>query len=352
MQTQTSQIPNLLFWATCFFFVACAAHAQSPQEVARRAFGSTVLLVMEDANGQPVSLGSGFFIKSGEIATNLHVVKGSTRGYARLISQPSKFQIEGITATDSKRDLVVLKVSDTRTPALTLGQSDAVQVGDSVYAVGNPQGLEGTFSQGIISAIRDLKEDKLLQITAPISPGSSGGPVLNHKGEVVGVSVATYKNGQNLNFAIPSDYLKALAARSGAITPLSSTARVDSQKSILSNLGGKSTEGVAGENFTFDSDNIPDGNYSFSIANKLRESIRDVRCLIIFYDLQGRPIDISTARYSELIHGGLAKRVKGRVDETVEKINNPTPAFPYVPNAPRRPKGRIDIRILDFRIAE
>jgi S1-C subfamily serine protease len=79
---------------------------------------------------------------------------------------------------------VVVKISGGCSQALSLGNSDAVQVGDSVYAVGNPQGLEGTFSQGIVSSIRELGSNKLLQITAPISPGSSGGPVLNEKGEV------------------------------------------------------------------------------------------------------------------------------------------------------------------------
>jgi hypothetical protein len=107
-----------------------------------------------------------------------------------------------------------------------------VQVGDPVYAVGNPQGLEGTFSQGIISSIRDAGLDKLLQITAPISLGSSGGPVLNSKGEVIGVSVATFKAGQNLNFAIPSNYLKALLPNSGLAKPLTSAKSARNQQSI------------------------------------------------------------------------------------------------------------------------
>ena len=192
-----------------------AACAQTAQENAKRAFGATVLLVMEDANGQPRSLGSGFVVHDGEIASNLHVVEGGTRGYAKLVGQKTKYDIEGITAVDPKWDLVVLKISAAGSPMLPLGNSDAVQVGESVYAVGNPQGLEGTFSQGIVSSIREVGTDRLLQITAPISPGSSGGPVLNTKGEVIGVSVATFRGGQNLNFAIPSSYLKALLGKAG-----------------------------------------------------------------------------------------------------------------------------------------
>ena len=143
------------------------ANAQTPQQIAKKAFGSTVLLVMEDANGQPISLGSGFFVRKGQIATNLHVVEGAIRGYAKLVGQKTKYDIEGITAIDPQRDLVILKVSAVGLQALSLGDSDAVQVGESVYAVGNPRGLEGTFSQGIISSIREVGTDKLLQITTP-----------------------------------------------------------------------------------------------------------------------------------------------------------------------------------------
>ena len=98
----------------------------------------------------------------------------------------TKYDIQGYTAIDEKRDLIILKVNRTTAPKLTFADSDLVMVGDPVYAVGNPIGLEGTFSQGIISSIRPVGKDKVLQLTAPISPGSSGGPVLNNKGQVIG----------------------------------------------------------------------------------------------------------------------------------------------------------------------
>ena len=119
---------------------ASSAHAQTAQEIAKKAFGSTVLLVMEDANGQPLSLGSGFFVRDGEIASNLHVVEGAARGYAKLVGQKTKYDIQGITAVDAERDLVVLKISAAGSSALSLDSSDAVQVGESVYAVGIRRG--------------------------------------------------------------------------------------------------------------------------------------------------------------------------------------------------------------------
>lgn len=124
------------------------ANAQTAQEIAKRAFPSTVLLVMEDSNGQPLSFGSGFFVREGEVATNLHVIEGAARGYAKIIGQKVKYDLEGISAVDLERDLVVLKISGARAPTLTVGNSDAVEVGEPVYALGNPQGLEGTFSPG------------------------------------------------------------------------------------------------------------------------------------------------------------------------------------------------------------
>jgi S1-C subfamily serine protease len=343
---------SLLFWTLSIVAQAYTADAQTAQQIAKKAFPSVVLLVMEDANGQPMSLGSGFFVREGEIASNLHVVEGASRGYAKVVGQTTKYDIEGITGIDPNRDLVILKSSASRTLSMSLGNSDALEVGEPVYAVGNPQGFEGTFSQGIVSSIRQVGSDKLLQITAPISPGSSGGPVLNSKGDVIGVSVATFIGGQNLNFAIPSNYIKALLSETGAIRPLVSTKAPGKQRSILADLGGRSSEGVKGENFTYDASPLPTGEYSFSLVNKLREPVQKIYCLVVFYDVQGNPIDVVRNGYSGIIAGGLAKRIKGRVDESVEKLNNPTPAFPNVPDPPRRPKGKIEIRILDFQIAQ
>ena len=329
---------------TCFFF-ACNLQiltAQSAQEIARNAFGSTVLLVMEDGNGQPLSLGSGFFVSENEIASNLHVVEGASRGYARVVGQQTRFDIEGITAIDAERDLVILSVTGTQRTTLRLSDSENTQVGETVYAVGNPQGLEGTFSQGIVSSIRDVGNGKLLQITAPISPGSSGGPVLNSKGEVIGVSVATYRGGQNLNFAIPSNYLSSLISQSSSVRPLTQASATSNRRSILADLGGRSTEGVVGGQLTWKYTSLQSGEYAISIRNQLRDNIRDVYCLIIFYDNSGNPIDIDIIRYQDVIPGGLARRVTSRVDGSVQRLTTR--------RGNMSPNTRVEFRILDFEI--
>ncbi len=320
------------------------ANAQTAQQIAQTAFGSTVLLVMEDANGQPIGLGSGFFVQPNQIATNLHVVEGAARGYAKLVGKKTKHDIEGISAIDAKRDLVILKVSALGTRELSLGDSNAVQVGDSVYAVGNPRGLEGTFSQGIISSVRIVGTDKLIQLTAPISPGSSGGPVLNGRGNVIGVSVATFRSGQNLNFAIPSIYVAGLVGQVGYVMPLSQTKPTRSTRSILDGLGGQSVEGVTGGKLTWELVYAQSGKYAFSLRNRLRETVRNVYCFVIFYDAQGDPIDVDVVQYQGTIPAGLAKRVKSNVDGSVQKL---TTRYGL-----STPPTKVEFRVLDFEIVE
>ena len=325
---------SLVFSVFFLFCIATVATAQTPQQIAKKAFQSTVLLVMEDANGQPLSLGSGFFVGDGQIATNLHVVEGAARGYAKLVGQETKFKIEGYTAIDEKRDLIILKVTAFGTQAISLGNSDLVEVGQTVYAVGNPRGLEGTFSDGIISSIRLVGTDKLIQITAPLSPGSSGGPVLNRRGEVIGVSVLTIRDGQNLNFAIPSNYLKTLLTKVGYAKSLSQAKPAKGHQSLLANIGGqKGLEGVTAGKLIWKVGPFGKG-VSFSMRNHLRENVKEVHYYVIFYDELGDPIDVLETWFTGTIPAGLAKRVSS----------------PTVLSDVYELTKRVEFRILDYEI--
>ena len=184
--------------------------APTPQEIVEIALDSTAHLGFTDAKGNRWT-GSGFVIHDGHIATNHHVVDNMWIGSAKLVGTEEIYPVEAILDIDKERDLAVIKVGGIDAPALPLGDSDTVQIDDRVYIAGNPRGLEVLFSDGIISAIRGDSTDKFFQMTAPISQGSSGGPVFNEKGEVIGVSFVNLRDGQNLNFAIPVNYLKALA---------------------------------------------------------------------------------------------------------------------------------------------
>ena len=185
-------------------------HQATP--LAQKALDATVYLEVERGSGQGAR-GSGFFVRPGYVATNYHVIEGAETTIARLVGTETTYTMEKIVVTNEKHDLAIIKVIGETAPGLTLGNSDEVRIGETVYAVGNPKGLQGTVSRGIVSSIRDFGRNGIrIQIDAPISAGNSGGPVLNEKGEVIGVSVSGIQgiDAQNLNFAIPSNYLKIL----------------------------------------------------------------------------------------------------------------------------------------------
>ena len=159
---------------------------QTAQQIAQNALNSTVYLEMQKADGG-ISQGTGFFIHPNYLATNHHVAENATAAYVKLVGQETTYTIESIAATDEEHDLALLKVIGPTAPILPLANSDAVEIGETIYVVGNPKRLEGTFSKGIVSAIRSDGANRWIQIDASISPGSSGGAVLNSKGEVIGV---------------------------------------------------------------------------------------------------------------------------------------------------------------------
>ncbi len=202
------------------FALMCALHvpttnAQSePRKdipaIAKAANGAIVSIVMSDKDGKPMAQGSGFLVsKDGFVVTNYHVIAEGNSGVVKL-PDGAFYVVDGVVASDKARDVAVIKAHGTNFRTLTLGNSDRLQVGQEVVAIGNPLSLESTVSNGIVSGIRTIKEAKFLQITAPISHGSSGGPLFNMAGEVIGITAAIIESGENLNFAIPINEAKRL----------------------------------------------------------------------------------------------------------------------------------------------
>lgn len=194
-----------------------ATHAQSvPRKdipaIAKAANGAIVSIVLSDRDGRPIAQGSGFLVsKDGLIVTNYHVIAEGSSAVAKL-PDGAFYIVDGVLAFDKVRDIAVIKAHGQNFRTLALGNSDRVQIGEEVVAIGNPLSLESTVSNGIVSGIRAVKDEggKYLQITAPISPGSSGGPLFNMVGEVVGITTMYLKGGENLNFAIPINAAKPL----------------------------------------------------------------------------------------------------------------------------------------------
>ena len=187
-------------------------------EIARDAVKAAVLLVVSDKTGREIRQGSGFVASNdGKIVTNYHVIEGADSALVKF-SNGAFYLVEGVLAVDPAMDIAILKAAGKDLPWLPFGNSSSVQVGEHVVAVGSPLAIEGSVSDGIISAVREItfRQGNLtaLQTTAPISPGSSGGALLNMKGEVIGVTTAQLTGGQNLNFAIPVNYVLPLLSYS------------------------------------------------------------------------------------------------------------------------------------------
>ena len=197
------------------------AHTQITQQIAKETLAATVILEMKDATDQLLGIGGGFFIQGNQIVTSFHVIEGAKRGTVKLLGKSTTYNIEGITAKDEKHDLVILQVPTFGIPSLSLGSSDTVEIGEIVYVADNPEESTETFSYGIISSIRGSSTDKRFQITAATPPWGSGIPVLNGKGEVIGISARSVADEQNPNFIIPANYLKTLLTWSEPARPLS-----------------------------------------------------------------------------------------------------------------------------------
>jgi len=208
-------IKDIISTLTILFLVSCVPTQQpspiSETELFKKAVPAIVVIYSFNENDEMQGQGTGFVINSaGTIATNRHVIDGS---YALRVAfmNGEKYDVTEIVAIDDHRDIAIIKIIGFDLPTMHLGNSNALSIGEQVIAIGNPLGLSNTLSSGIISGIRtDLEDYKLIQTTTPISPGSSGGPLINMEGEVVGITTMYMKGGQNLNFAVPINYLIAL----------------------------------------------------------------------------------------------------------------------------------------------
>ena len=242
-------------------------------------------------------------------------------------------------------DLALIKISDNNGTPLPL-ISPSVDIGQKIFAIGNPLGLEGTISDGIISGLRDLGDFSVLQISAPISPGNSGGPVVNENGDVVGVATFTISEGQNINFAVPVKYLKELLENQISQVSLASIVKTKTTASKAET--SKDFNGIKFTKFyIYDYGR----RIEFSIKNNLRKDISDIKTIWIVYDDDGEPVDYTSNSHRSLIKAKLARRVDWYL---------PVDAINYI-----RRKGLIgehpnyhgfwdyvEFRVLDFKVLE
>jgi S1-C subfamily serine protease len=182
-------------------------------QIAQMATPSVVVVENYNEDGVKASQGSGYvFSADGVVITNYHVVRGAKSLSVRVPSGGPQ-RVDSLLGYSIEHDVAALQISGGGSlPALSTEQIEQAKVGDHVVAIGAPLGLESTVSEGIVSAVREGNGIQIIQTTASISPGSSGGPLLNHYGKVIGLTTALMLNGENLNFVIPSRYAHELLA--------------------------------------------------------------------------------------------------------------------------------------------
>ncbi|MGC1186324.1 MAG: trypsin-like peptidase domain-containing protein [Candidatus Acidiferrales bacterium] len=176
----------------------------STQTIFQEASGGMILIQTFDDEGHMHEQGSGFVVAAdGTALTNYHVIRGAVRATAKF-GDGTWSEVNGIVAFDVSHDVAVIRLASPPKTVLRLGDSDDVKVGQNLVAIGSPLGFQNTVSEGIVSGLRN----GIIQMSDPVSPGSSGGAVFDSYGNVVGMSVATAVAGQNLNFAVPINWAK------------------------------------------------------------------------------------------------------------------------------------------------
>ena len=199
------------FWLLLLLLIPAPLRASQDllPDLVRRIKPSAVAIETFDSRGEKLSRGSGFFVESDRIVTNRHVIEGAYRAEVHS-STGAVYQVKGVLAVDAEGDIALLKIDETQIRPLPLDKTSP-QEGESVVVIGNPLGLEGSVTNGIVSAVRDIPTfGRIIQITAPISSGSSGSPVVNMQGQVIGIATLQITGGQSVNFAIPSERISQL----------------------------------------------------------------------------------------------------------------------------------------------
>lgn len=207
----------------------------SVKDIAKES-SKVLLLYIYDKHGFKIASGSGFVVsEDGKILTNFHVVDGASKIKA-VDNNGNYIDIKGIYYYNEEQDLALLQLdSSNKFPYVKLGDSDSLQLGEQVVAIGSPKGLQNSISEGIVSRIKKGFRDGYtdIQVSAAISSGSSGGALFNMKGEVVGITYAKLDNAENVNFAIPINEAKAIMNNINTLSPISTIEKYDEKTAYV-----------------------------------------------------------------------------------------------------------------------
>lgn len=246
---------------------------------------SIVRINVADANGNAIASGSGVVIDRATVITNCHV---TARGARINVKIGKDTYAATVDVADEEFDLCRLGVAGLSAPAVTMGSVATLRTGQTVYAIGAPLGLDLTLSNGIVSSLREVPGGTVIQTTAPISPGSSGGGLFDTSGQLVGINTFQTRYGQNLNFAVPADWIGEMRTRKASGTPAGRP--VGTQGALTP--PAESTEPrdmILGKWWCFGSISGRNGEYAFR-ANGLMAFVDEGRIFEGRYNLQGRAL--------------------------------------------------------------
>ena len=204
--------------------------AMSAIEIYKKASPSVVVIYNFDGTGKKRTLGSGVVMPCGDVATNYHVIEAASR--LSVVYKGVEY-IAKPKYTDNSNDVAVLSVQGLDAPKAELCENRQLKVGERVYAIGSPHGLEQSLSDGIISGFREYEGVRYIQTTAPISCGSSGGGVFNDEGQLVGLSTFYLNESQQLNFAVPVEFVSDLVKRQGRPPVIKRNSSEWNQKALI-----------------------------------------------------------------------------------------------------------------------
>jgi S1-C subfamily serine protease len=256
-----------------------AAPSLSPEQLFASVSPSVVRVLAGDTRQ-----GSGVVIESGSVITNCHVTRDAP---AIRVKAGAEVLPATVAVADESLDLCSLEVPHLAVPAAAMGTVEDLRTGQRVYAIGAPMGLELTISEGIVSALREVDTGKVIQTTAPVSPGSSGGGLFTADGRLVGIVTFQHKFGQNLNFALPADWIAEMRHRKGGPAPAS--ARPTSAAAAPAE-DASPAELVVGSWHCFGSLSGRNGTYSYGKDGVVRVRSNDGRDFAAAYRVTGSSI--------------------------------------------------------------
>jgi serine protease Do len=258
---------------------------RSAENVFAEVAPSVARIQVMDVSGHVIALGSGVVIDKAVVLTNCHVAK---RGVKLTVKIGDAVMPATIQLADEEFDLCRLTVPGLVAPAVAIGSVASLRTGQRVYAIGAPAGLELTISEGIVSALRKVDEGTVIQTTAPISPGSSGGGLFDASGAMVGIVTFQHRFGQNLNFALPADWIGQMRARRASDATL--------QASLSGNPSDASSALILGQWICRDWVSGRTSQYTFEPDGTVSIAMSEGHVGTLNYRISGKTLQVSDAK--------------------------------------------------------